>query len=161
MERVEECIEVVTSRVSPEQNEMLSAEFKAEEIDQALAPMQPLKLSRLDGFGVSFFQYHWGSIGAKVRSNILDFLNGGSFDPVINETFIALVPKNSNASSVGEYRPISLCNVLYKLIAKVLANRLKLVLPHIISKNQSTFVPGRLITINVLVAYEALHSMNS
>lgn len=147
--------------MSPELNEMLSAKFKAEEIDQALAQMQPLKSPGPDGFGVSFFQYHWGTIGAKVRSDILAFLNGGSFDLMINETFITLIPKNSNASSVGEYRPISLCNILYKLIAKVLANRLKLVLPSIISKNQSAFVPGCLITDNVLVAYEALHSMNS
>jgi hypothetical protein len=123
--------------------------------------MHPLKSSRPDGFGVSFFQQHWGIIGDKVRMAILNFLNGGSFDPVINETFIMLIPKTPIASSVGEYRPISLCNVLYKLIAKVLANRLKTVLHPIISHNQSAFVPGRFITDNVLVAYEVLHSMHT
>jgi hypothetical protein len=69
----------------------------------------------------------------KVYSAVLGFLNHGSFDDSINETYIALILKKKNPSKITEYRPISLCNVLYKLIAKVLANRFKNVLQHIIS----------------------------
>lgn len=123
--------------------------------------MHPLKSLGPDGFGACFFQHHWEIIGDKVWAAVLNFLNGGSLDPSVNETFIALIPKSHNALLVSEYRPISLCNVAYKLIAKTLANRLKLVLPSIISQNQSAFVPGRLITDNVLIAYEALHTMHT
>jgi hypothetical protein len=92
---------------------------------------------------------------------ILQFLNNGQFDEEINATNIALVPKKKNPSCVTDFRPISLCNVVYKLIAKVLANHLKRVLGEIISPNQSAFISGRLITDNVLIAFEALHTMDS
>lgn len=158
---IEDCIPAVCSRVKPELNAMLSATFSLEKINSALAQMQPPKSPGPDGFGVSFYKHHWEAVGEKVSGAVLNFLEGGAFNPSINETFIALIPRKVNTASMSDYRPISLCNVVYKIIAKVLANRLKLVLPSIISHNQSAFVPGRLITDNVMIAYEALHSMTS
>jgi hypothetical protein len=74
----------------------------------------------------------------------------------VNETAIVLIPKIDQPESLKEFRPISLCTVLYKVISKCMVNRLRPILGEIISINQSAFVPGRLITDNALVAFECL-----
>lgn len=75
----------------------------------------------------------------------------------INRTNITLVQKISNPSKMTDFRLLSLSNVVYKLVTKLLANRLKNVLPHIISENQSVYLSKRLITNNVLVVFELMH----
>ena len=79
----------------------------------------------------------------------------------LNHTHIALIPKIKVPKTVVEFRPISLCNVLYKLISKVLTNRVKKVLHATISQNKSAFIADKLITNNIMVAFELLHSMQS
>jgi len=156
---MEECLSAVQTRVTPAMNQLFLCPYSSEEVDVALSQMQPSKAPGPDGYGVCFYQKHWSIVGPQVRLAVLNFLNLGVFDSVINYTYIALVHKSANASNVKDFRPIGLCNVLYKVIAKVLANKLKQVLPEIISQQQSAFLPGRLISDNILIANEALHTM--
>lgn len=94
-----------------------------------------------------------------MTTEVLDFLNGGSLPAGWNNTNITLIPKVKKPVQVKDLRPISLCNVLYKIVSKVLANRLKVILLEITSPAQCAFVPGRLISDNTLIAYEILHYM--
>ena len=105
-----------------------------------------------------FFQTYWLDIGMDITQAVLSSLNSGSILKAINHTFITLIP-NKNPKKVTEFRPISLCNVIYKIISKVIANRLKPLLNSIISETQGAFIANRLITDNVLIAFESLHHM--
>lgn len=91
----------------------------------------------------------------------MNVLNGGEMPEGWNDMWVTLIPKVKYPESMKDLRPISLCNVLYKLISKVLANGLKIILPKIIAPNQSAFVPGRLITDNILLAYEVTQYMRN
>lgn len=99
----------------------------------------------------------WNIIGSDVIDTMLELLNNGGDINHINQTYIALIPKEKQCESPVDYRPISLCNVIYKIVSKVIANRLKKVLPDVSHESQSGFVPGRLITDNILVSYECFH----
>ena len=123
--------------------------------------MQSLKSLGPNGFVACFYQKPWNIVRSEVCVAVLDFLNGGVFHDDINEKYIALIPKIKNPTHITEFRPISLCNVIYKFIAKVFANWLKKVLRKIISPNQSAFIPSRLITDNIVIAFEALHTMDT
>jgi hypothetical protein len=157
---VDTCLADMEPCVTDAMNVDLLKPFVAEEVVMALGQMHPLKSPGPDGFSACFYQRSWDTVKKEVCKSVLDFLNHGIFDPSINCTHIALVPKTKSPISLTDYCPISLCNVLYKFSAKVLANRLKKVLPHIISPNQSAFILGRLITDNIMVAFEATHTMD-
>lgn len=104
-----------------------------------------------------FYKRFWHIIGVQVKKEVLEVLNTGDMPEGWNDTIIVLIPKVKEPEKLKDLRPISLCTVLYKLISKVLANRLKMVLPEVISLQQSAFVPGRFITDNALLAYELTH----
>ncbi|KAA3485636.1 reverse transcriptase [Gossypium australe] len=151
-------LEGVDSCISPEMNEVLNSPFTADEILVALKGMGPLKAPGSDGFPALFFQKYWQIVGKDVLDFCLGVLNDGKEVVSANSTDIMLIPKTSHPTTLVNFRPISLCTVLYKLVTKTIANRMQDVMGICIDKAQSAFVPGRLISDNILLAYELLHT---
>lgn len=121
--------------------------------------MHPDKASGHDGYNPAFFQRFWPLIGDDVIRNCTTWLQQGTFPASLNDTIITLIPKCNSTTTMKDLRPIFLCNVLYRITTKILANRLKNVLPNLISDSQAAFVPNRFITDNVIAAFEAIHYM--
>ena len=116
-------------------NSKLSRAFTREEVVSALKQLHPLKSPGSDGMSTLFFQKYWNIVGTNVSNMVLNVLKSGMSLSNINKTNIALVPKTNNPLRMTEFRPISLCNVVYKLVSKTLANHLKTILPYIILEN--------------------------
>jgi hypothetical protein len=152
-------LSAVESVVTMDANQNLLCPFLTEEVRAALFQMHPSKAPGPDGMSSFFYQKYWHIVGNSVSHVVLSVLNSGNILRKINLTHISLIPKKKNPERISDFRPISLCNVVYKIISKVLANRLKLVLPCIILDSQSAFVPGHLITDNVSVAFELIHKL--
>ncbi|KAK4389823.1 putative ribonuclease H protein [Sesamum angolense] len=160
-EELNEVIETVPTRVTSEMNRKLLEDYSAEEVKAALIQMFPFKSPGPDGMPPVFFQRFWNIVGNATTTTVLQLLNDHTFNPSLNFTHIVLIPKCQKPDTVAHFRPISLCNVIFKLASKTIANRLKPLLDHIISPSQSTFIPGRLITDNVLVAFELNHFLKN
>lgn len=144
-------------RLSDDQKLLLSNPFTMEEVELAIKHMGPLKALGSDGFPALFYQKFWRIVGKDVGNMILDVLNNNMDPSCLNHTLIALIPKVKCPEDFSQSWPISLCNVTMKIVTKSIANRLKLVLPDLISEQQSAFVPRRFITNNAIIAFEIFH----
>lgn len=159
MQQLESALKGMPCKISSEMNAHLDQPYTEAEITEALSQMHPSKAPGSDGLPTAFFQKHWKSVNQGVIAVCLHVLNDGGNITPLNHTFIALIPKIDKPRKVGDFRPISLCNVIYRIIVKTVANRLKLILNHIISPTQSAFVPNRLIIDNIIIGYECLHKI--
>ncbi|XP_062099843.1 uncharacterized protein LOC133805695 [Humulus lupulus] len=151
----------ITNCIQPsntdQQNMELLKPVEEEELKAALFQIHPDKSPGPDGMTSAFYQKFWRIVGCDVVSFVRNFFNMVTLPDGINDTNVVLIPKKKNPEQLSDLRPISLCNVLYKVASKVLANRLKQVLNQVISDSQSAFIPGRLITDNIIVSFEVLH----
>lgn len=114
-----------------------------------------------DGFTAVFYQKFQEDLKPEIMKEFENFFERGIFDEQHNHTNLCLIPKVYPPSGMKEFRPIALCNVSYKIISKVLVNRLKKHLGHIISENQNAFIPNRLISDNIVVFHEMFHSLKA
>jgi hypothetical protein len=155
----EELLQLIQPQITPEMNGLLCREFTKEEISDALFQIGPLKALGPDDFPARFFQRNWDTVKTDVVKGVQNFFASGVMPPRINDTTIVLIPKKEESELLKDFRPISLCNVIYKVVSKCLVNRLRPLLQDLIAPTQSAFIPGRLITDNVLIAFECLHAI--
>ncbi|XP_060965604.1 uncharacterized protein LOC133034522 [Cannabis sativa] len=153
----QQVIDCIPVKVNANQNQDLLLQVEDIEVRKALFQMHPDKSPSPDGFNPDFYQKHWDIVEKDIVDMVQRFFTSGEFPEYLAETNIVLIPKKSQPVSMNDLRPIALCNVIYKIVSKVLANRLKGVLSKVISETQSAFLPGRLITDNILVSYEIMH----
>jgi hypothetical protein len=125
------------------QIQALTQQITKEEVLTALNQMHPLKAPGPDGFHGVFFRQYWHILGEDIYEMINQAFTTGQFNPTLAETLICLIPKVDCPKHFKDFRPISLCNTLYKLVTKILVNRLRPMLDSIIGPFQSSFLPGR------------------
>lgn len=158
-EVMNEVLEGVSRKITPTMSNELDCPFTPEEVREAAFHMGAWKSPGPDGFHSGFYQKNWELVGADVTKVCLQVLNDHRSVNDLNYTFIVFILKVKVPRKVSEFRSISLCNVIYKIITKTSANRLKKVLTYTVSEEQSAFVSGRLITDNIIVAYETMHTI--
>jgi len=139
--------------------ENLNKIFSAEEVEKEVRDMGSLKAPGPDGFQPVFYQRCWETVGGSVVRFATQFFKNGKLPEDMNDALVVLIPKVTTPESITQFRPKSLCNVLFKIITKAMVGRLKGVMTKLIGPAQSSFIPGRLSAGNIVVVQEAVHSM--
>ncbi|KAL2240842.1 UNVERIFIED_CONTAM: Transposon TX1 uncharacterized protein [Sesamum indicum] len=146
--------------LSDEETSHLLSPFSPEEVKIAVFDIVEDKAPGPDGFSSGFYKVAWPVVGTETTKAVLDFVTTEKLLKQVNSTLLALIPKIHTPMSVSDFRPISCCNVLYKIIAKLLVQRLRVVLDKLISPSQAAFIPGRSIGDNIMLAQELFTGYN-
>ncbi|XP_028761945.1 uncharacterized protein LOC114720467 [Neltuma alba] len=140
--------------------DFLGGNISSEEVKKAIFSMGALKAPGPNGLNPLFFQSQWHIVGESIIKLTQKFFSNPSEIEGVNGTNIVLIPKVETPQTFRDLRPISLCNVIYKVFTKTLANRLKTIMPLLVAPNQCSFVPGRQIQDNIILVQEIVHSMS-
>ncbi|GKD32601.1 sodium/hydrogen exchanger 6, partial [Tanacetum coccineum] len=151
-------VNLFLNKLSDADAESMVRTVSSEEIKAALFSMDDDKAAGLDGFSSKFFKASWSIMGFEFTQTIKDFFMNGKLLKEINATIIALVPKVKTPKNVSDFRPISCCNVLYKCISKVIANRLKGSFNSLVSSCHNAFIHFSQISDNILLSQELMRN---
>jgi len=144
------------SKLSYGQAGSLTKPFSVEEVKQAVWDCDGLKSLRPDGINFDFIKKIWEILQDDFMTFLMEFHHNGKLSKGINSTFIALIPKVHSPQRLIDFRPISLVGCMYKVLAKVLANRLQTIIDSVVSESQSAFFKGKQILYGILIANEVV-----
>src|ERR1044072_5914040 len=139
----------------------LTSPISMEEVRQDVMSMHSFKAPGVDGFQAFFYKRYWHILGTDLHHMVAEAFRNSEADPALLETLIVLIPKVQNPVRFKELRPISLCNVAYKVITKVLVNRFRPLLDDLIGPLQGSFIPGRGTKDNIVLAQEVMHTLHT
>eukprot|EP00253_Pinus_taeda_P021290 PITA_21290 len=159
MHAIQEICSAIPRLVTEDQNNALMRAATLEEIEETVKAMKKGTAPRPDGFIVDFFQAGWHFLGKEILELVEESRMNQKVWPAINSTFYALIPKGDNMEYANGFRPIALCNVIYKIITSMMARRLKPHLDKLISAEQTGFVEGRQILDGLVVTQEVIQSL--
>lgn len=147
--------------VSREDNYNLNRLVTEEKVKEVIKEMHNRKAPGPNGFNVDLFKTCWETIKQDILDVVEDSRKSRTVLRALNESFIALIPKPEKSMTPNRLRPIALCNVVYKIISKVISNRLKPLLPMLVSEEQTRYVEGRQILNNIFQAHKVVHSLKT
>lgn len=156
-----ELLDGMTPRVTDRMNRDLIKPVSDAEIKREVKAIKSDSAPGVNGMTGQFFQKIWNVTGKDVTQEVRRFFDTGEMPPDWNITELCLLPKVQNPNHMKDLRPISLCSVVYKIVSKVMCDRLKMMLPKLISQAQGAFVGGRLISDNLLIAHEMIHGLKT
>ena len=145
--------------LSDEDKNSIGALVTPEEIKDAFWSMKPFKAPGSDGLHAGIFQRFWLLVGDSVREEVMRVFTSRKVPAYLNKTLIVLIPKIQGLETIGDYRPINLCNSVYKIISKIIVARLRPHLEKLVSPCQAAFVPGRRGADNVVIVQELIHTI--
>jgi len=143
--------------VSVEENVVLTAMPLSDEIKNVVFAMNADGAPGPDGFGGFFYQQFWNIIAADLISSVQEFFYTDVLIPNVNANILVLIPKIPGASSMGDFRPIAFVNFQFKIVTKILADRLAIICMRVISPQQRGFVRDRNISDCVIIASEVIN----
>jgi len=153
--------EIIPSLVTENTNKLLTLLPSIDEIHNAVFSMNKDSAPGPDGFGAFFFQTYWSIIKEDVCNEVLEFFTNNWIMPSFNSNTVVLIPKVPNVDSIGQYRPIAMANFKFKILSKILVDRLAQVLPEIISKEQRGFIKGRQIKEGICLTSKAINLLHN